>query len=417
MQLKTTRKYKAFNAYAVIDLPLQKDTATLHALLPALLLHGTASLPAPALLMRAVESLYGANMHARIGKHGNVQTLEYILQTPDERIVGENGLFERALQLFAEMIFSPHVEGAGFSGRAVGIEKNLHKQKIANLINDKMSYAAEKCIAMMAANEPYGIPRLGYAKDLEALEPTRLLDTYMTIVHTKPMHLYLVGDLGEEEARSAVARSFGRYVNTGKPRPSEPPPFMQALLSSRTVATATEDMVVNQSKLNFGLRSGINYASDDYPALLVYNGILGGFPHSKLFANVREKASLAYYASSRLEGLLGYLFIYAGIDSDRYEEARALIEQQLKDLEAGRITDEELAYTRSGLVNQYLQSDDPPLTGAALQMYARYTGRAWTVPELIAAIRNVERADVVRVARGVQLDTVYFLRGKGGGGQ
>jgi len=29
----------------------------------------------------------------------------------------------------------------------------------------------------------------------------------------------------------------------------------------------------------------------------VYNGILGGDPHSKLFRNVREKASLAYFAS------------------------------------------------------------------------------------------------------------------------
>ncbi len=31
--------------------------------------------------------------------------------------------------------------------------------------------------------------------------------------------------------------------------------------------------------------------------LQLFNGIFGGFPHSKLFINVREKASLAYYAA------------------------------------------------------------------------------------------------------------------------
>ncbi len=42
-----------------------------------------------------------------------------------------------------------------------------------------------------------------------------------------------------------------------------------------------------------GLSMNTSYADDDYPAALMYNGILGGYPHSKLFLNVREKASLA----------------------------------------------------------------------------------------------------------------------------
>ena len=414
VQVKATKKYKTTTVYAVIDLPLQRDTVTMNALLPALLLHGTKSLPAPDLFMRAVEGLYGANMHARIGKHGDIQTFEYILQVPSDDIVAEYGLFERALMLFAEMIFAPHQEKSGFSRTAFQIEKTLHEQKISNLINDKMSYAAEKCVEIMAVSEPYGIPRLGFAKDLDDLEPMRMLGEYQKIVNTRPLHMYIVGDLQREAVKQAVARAFGTYRTADGSRPDKPPLMLARKLSRDEAITEVEVLEINQAKLNLGLRSGINYATDDYPALLVYNGILGGFPHSKLFVNVREKASLAYYASSRLEGLLGYLFIYAGIDSDRYDEARDLIEQQLRELEEGHIGKEELEFTQAGLINQYLQSDDPPLTGAALQMYARYTGRAWSVQELIDAITRVDREDVVRVAGQVQLDTVYFLRGKGG---
>ena len=53
---------------------------------------------------------------------------------------------------------------------------------------------------------------------------------------------------------------------------------------------------LNQGKLSMGFRTKTRYGDDDYYALMVYNGILGGGAHSKLFSNVREKASLAYYA-------------------------------------------------------------------------------------------------------------------------
>ena len=415
VQVRATKKYKTTTVYAVIDLPLRKETVTRHALLPSLLLHGTMTRPAPDLLMRAIEDLFGANMHARIGKHGDVQTLEYILQVPDEQIVHEIGLFEQAMQLFAEMIFDPFQEDAGFAKRAFQIEKTLHDQKISNLINDKMSYAAEKCLEIMAEDEPYGIPRLGYAKDLETLDPQTLLQEYLTIVKTKPLHLYIVGDLEIEGVKAVVTRVFGHYKDLLQAASEESVTLQKAKATSQAeVKELVEAMEVNQGKLNLGLRTGINYASDDYPALLVYNGILGGFPHSKLFINVREKASLAYYASSRLEGLKGYLFIYAGIDSEHYVEARKVIELQMKDIANGNITDDELEFTQVGLINQYMQSDDPPLTGAALQMYARYTGRAWTVQALMAAIDRVNKEDVIRVAQQVALDTVYFLKDRGG---
>lgn len=38
-----------------------------------------------------------------------------------------------------------------------------------------------------------------------------------------------------------------------------------------------------------GIRTSITYGDPQYAAALMYNGILGGYPHSKLFVNVREK--------------------------------------------------------------------------------------------------------------------------------
>lgn len=46
---------------------------------------------------------------------------------------------------------------------------------------------------------------------------------------------------------------------------------------------------LKQSKLHIGYRTFITYKDEDYFALQLFNGLFGGFSHSKLFVNVREK--------------------------------------------------------------------------------------------------------------------------------
>ena len=56
-------------------------------------------------------------------------------------------------------------------------------------------------------------------------------------------------------------------------------------------------MDVSQGKLVIGL-DVIDTNKEEKPITSVYNAILGGGANSKLFQNVREKASLAYSAGS-----------------------------------------------------------------------------------------------------------------------
>ena len=79
--------------------------------------------------------------------------------------------------------------------------------------------------------------------------------------------------------------------------------------------------------------------------MMVYNGILGGGIHSKLFQNVREKASLAYYAFSRLEKFKGLMVISSGIEMKNKDKALEIILQQLEEIKKGNISDYEFEST------------------------------------------------------------------------
>ena len=70
---------------------------------------------------------------------------------------------------------------------------------------------------------------------------------------------------------------------------------------------------------------------------MVFNGLFGGFPHSKLFLNVREKHSLAYYASSSVEPFRGLLTVQTGIDGKNREKVLRLVNDQLKEIAEQKI--------------------------------------------------------------------------------
>ncbi|MDY0408210.1 M16 family metallopeptidase [Paracerasibacillus soli] len=121
-----------------------------------------------------------------------------------------------------------------------------------------------------------------------------------------------------------------------------------------------EKQNVQQAKLHIGFRTNCTFKDKEYAAMQLFNGIFGGFPSSKLFLNVREKHSLAYYASSRLESHKGLLLVFSGIAPKDYEQARDVIFEQLEAMKNGEITEEEMKQTKELIVSQLLETLDHP---------------------------------------------------------
>lgn len=121
-----------------------------------------------------------------------------------------------------------------------------------------------------------------------------------------------------------------------------------------------EDADVKQGKLNMGFRTGTHFTDDDYPALQLFNGLFGGFSHSKLFINVREKASLAYYAASRIESFKGLLMVMSGIEVGNYQKAVDIIKEQFQEMKKGDFTEEAIDQTKAVIKNQILETLDTP---------------------------------------------------------
>ncbi|RMG17135.1 MAG: insulinase family protein, partial [Planctomycetota bacterium] len=166
---------------------------------------------------------------------------------------------------------------------------------------------------------------------------------------------------------------------------------------------------LRQSKLCIGLRSPIRLQDSRYWDFLLMHGILGGFPHSKLFRNVREAAGLCYDASSSIERFKGLLFLFAGIDAENFARTRDLCLAQLEAIARGEVSAEELENTRLGYVQAYRGLLDSPARVLNLDYVLRLGGRQSTPQGLIEAVEGVELAGIQAAAEAMRLDTVYFL--------
>ena len=90
---------------------------------------------------------------------------------------------------------------------------------------------------------------------------------------------------------------------------------------------------------------------DSKYAICLYNVILGESATSKLFQNVREKASLAYTARSNYIRQKNNIYIRCGIEIENYEKALKIIKEQLEDMKNGNFTDEEIENAKKYMIS------------------------------------------------------------------
>lgn len=404
-----TKAFKTFAISLYAGVPLDERTVTSTALTPFVLRRGTATYPETTQFRERLEELYGAGFGFDIYKRGDYQIVQFRMDTINDSFVqSKESLLGESFAFLGEVLTRPLLEDGSFRASYVATERETVRKKLEAIVNDKIRYAAERCIEEMCRQEPYRLHPLGQRADLDGITPQNLYESYTAWLNGAILDLYVVGDTTPEEVEKLVIRHFGRAHRQTESYASN---FKPATVSE--VRTVEEQLDVNQGKLNMGLRTSITYKDDRYASALMYNGILGGYPHSKLFVNVREKESLAYYASSRYDGHKGIGTIQSGIETQNYSKAVDIIRRQLDELKAGNISDLELSQTKAMIRNLLSELQDSAFELISFDFNRQLSGKDRSAQELLAEVDGIGAEEVKAAADTFQLDTIYFLTGKG----
>ncbi|SEO31470.1 Predicted Zn-dependent peptidase [Amphibacillus marinus] len=409
LHIVNSKKFKTIHVTAKFSAPLNREDVTKRALLPFVLQQGTETYPSSHAFRRALDDLYGSIFSIDGSKKGEAHVLTARLSLANPTYLSENNsILEKGLLFFQEALFKPKKVNGSFDKKIVDKEKQTLRQKIEALTDDKMQYANTRLIDEMCQDEPYQLHVYGYPEDLPALTADQLFHYYQQVTQTDNCDLYILGDLEEIDVERLIGNKFDRKGSDQAP-PIEISDEMKVVEPKEVI----EEQKLQQGKLHFGYRTYTTYASDSYAALQVFNAIFGGFPSSKLFINVREKNSLAYYAASRFESHKGLLFVFSGIAPNDFDKAKAIIFEQMQAMKDGDFSAEQIEEAKRLITNQYKEALDDPF-GIIEVLYNQYFAQSKrSIQAFIEEISAVAHDDIVAVANKIELDTTYFLTAKG----
>lgn len=404
-----TKKYKTTRVLIRFATDVTKENASYRTLLSSLLETSSANYPTNKQMNEHLSELYGASFGSGTGKKGNQHFLEVSLSVVNEKFLPrKEAVLAAGIDFLEQVLFYPNVQDGQFDKAQFEREKRNLMAYIQSIYDDKQSRAGLSLQALYFEDYPeQAIPSFGDYHIIKNIENEALVSYYHQMLREDQIDIMVLGDVEEESVRPLFeSLPFqGRSI-------SAPSFFVDTVATS--LKEQTECLEVKQGKLNMGYQTDVYYYDEDYFAAQVFNGLFGGFPHSKLFMNVREKESMAYYASSHLDTFRGMLTVQTGIDDRLKDKVMTLIDAQLASLQLGEISQEDLFQTKEMLKNQYRLSQDNPSVMMEVSYLSHY------IPNMVMSdddwfnkIDAVEVADVQRVAQRVKKQAIYFMKGVG----
>jgi len=396
-------KFKTAGICLMLRRPLKRGEATLNSLLANVLGSGSMKYANLYEINKYMEELYGAVFSCQVVKKGEFQVIrlyiEFITVLDEEIMI-------KAVEFLREILLNPLINNGSFDEETVASEKEQLRDAIEERINDKNEYVRLKCVEKMCTEEPFGIYADGYEKDLDKIDAKSLYCHYKNIIKSTALEFIATGNVDEEKFAKLAEQNFTN--NDFRPAMLR---VNDTIYKPQPMKSYEEKLDINQSKICMGLRADCTYKGKEYQAILVLNEILGGSGNSKLFMNLREKDSLCYNIFSFVYRAKAMLMIQSGVENDNVEIAIVKINEQIENMKAGNITDDEINMAKQGLISHFKNMAD--YQGSLLDFY--YTQHILsdneTAQDMIEGIRSVNIDDITAMAKTLYTDVIYVLKG------
>lgn len=401
-----TTQFKTVNFSLKFKDKLTEEKASARSILANVLQHSNEVYPSHTALRMVLDDLYGTSLYIDSSKRGNEHIVTLNVETVNDEYLSEEGVLEKVLNLMYIVLFKPNLENGLFKESIFKREKEAIKHRIESIFDDKTRYAQQRMMDLALPGHPASIPSNGTLEAVEAVTNEGLLQEYRTMMEDNEIEIYAVGDV-KPEMIAGYVKEFFHFKDRVEAIKA---PSTELAKPEQSRVLEYEDM--KQGKLHMAFYTPITFTDEKFPVMQLMNGVLGGYAHSKLFVNIREKESMAYYVSSSYSSQFGLLFVLAGIDAKLEEKAVKLVLEQLEEVKKGNISDVELGQTKALLTNQLREALDS--ARGQIDIYDQYMEltEAFEPDYLISKWKAVTKEDIADAAKALSLEMTYFLSGK-----
>lgn len=383
-----------------------QKTVARRVLVAQILATANAEYPTAQRFRERLASLYGATLSTKVSTKGLVHIIDIELSFMKNRYtMAKENLLEEVIEFLYQVLFSPLVTVEQYQSKLFELEQ-------ANLINylkadkDDSFYSSELGLKKLFFTNPASQTSKYGTAELAVVENSyTAFQEFQKMLREDRLDIFLLGEFDDYR----MLQLFNRFPFEDRQKDLV---FDYQQEFSNIVQEKLEVREVNQSVLQLGYSFPTRYGDKDYFTLLVFNGLFGGFAHSRLFTEIREKEGLAYTIGSHFDIFTGLLNVYAGIDKKNRNRAMQLINRQFSTIRTGRFSEALLKQTKKMLqVNLKLAGDSPKVL-IERSYNGQYLKNHYSVDDMIDNIDKVNKADVMQLTKNIKLQVLYFLEGK-----
>lgn len=402
-----SEKFKTNKIKVRFSAPMSEKTIAGRVLTASMLETSNALYPTSQAFREKLANLYGANYSTSLSRRGLVHYLDINLSfVRDQFLSRKNMLADEILDFLKASLFFPLSNGQAFDTKTFEIEKRNVLTDLEAEIENHFYHAHRELNNLFYDLPEMRIPRVGTIELVEKETAETSFAAFQQMLNQDQIDFFFIGDFNE----IAVREKIQEFQFSEREQPLQ---LSYQQNYSNITREKLEQRDVHQSIVELAYHFSSQYGDLSHLPLIVLNGLLGGFAHSKLFVNVREKESLAYTISSSFDIFSGLMRIYAGIDRANRTKTVALINRQILDLKRGHFTDEELEQTKNMLKNSILLAQDRQNTLIERAYMSSVLGKKFLSLEAwLKALENVSKADLIEAAQQLKLQAIYFMEGK-----
>lgn len=378
----------------------KKDTRSYRFLLPKLLVSHTNNLFIRKEMSIKLEELYGAYFKYRLEKIGNLSAFSVILTVVDGKAINDHLLLDQALDLLKDVLFDRKI----FNEEIFNEEKRMLIEELETIKDKKRLYAQHMFVKHFFDNDLYGYPLTGTLKDIKSLTKENVEKYYHEVLLNDKIQLVVNGNLDLDE--EIKIKNF--FINQNHLDIK----FETIGLKDQEVKIIKEKTKMNQAIIKLGYLLKVFRNDDLYEAANLLDIILGGYPESRLFKEIRENLGLCYDISSNYDFFKGTLMISSGVDLKRYEFALDEIKKVVSDTILNGVRENELRTAKTYYEHQIKSSLDQQSVLTKRAYIRELLNFNETIEEKLFKIKSVNLNDMNEVLKKIKLHTIYVLHGE-----
>lgn len=325
--------------------------------------------------------------------------MSFVFTIVDPIIVEDENLIDQSIKLLNDIF----VDRTYFDEAIFQEEKRLLIEQWETLKDHKRVYANVEFGKAFFGDDLSGYPLSGTLEDIKKLTLSNLIDYYQNNFFNNEIKVIVNGHIEDHLSTiksKLLIKSKNKDLN-----------IKFNFRDLKQINQIQEETNMNQAIIKLGYQLPVFRFDPLYEAALCVDTILGGYPESRLFREIRERQGLCYDISSNYDFYKGILVISSGVAKHQKDYALAEIIKEVNYLKENDIDYEELDHAKAYLIHQIKSSLDSQSYMTKRQYFVDIFKDNTTTEKRIENIRNVSIQDIKKVIDILQLDTTYILYG------